>query len=263
MPTIAIDPDGKRIVIIGSDEYSEKVRAQLAVLATTEEGSKMILEMANSKDDIVIGNFGKKGNQYVKSIEKEDGTSNHYVNFLPGLKRNMADGTKRDPAVSLGHELGHVSDEMNGKPDNYYWEATTDDAFDNFGTTIEVNEIDNVHRENLVRAGLGVDLRNTYDGVQVRDMQLGQQKWFGGQANSQSASYLFELVPKPENMHFDYSSVPKASKKYFTQTANGVKPYSIKRNISEWAVKRHGFTRFSTNFNKSDKATILEGKSKN
>jgi RHS repeat-associated protein len=212
MPTIAVDPDGKRIVIIGDKKYQKAILSALLEMASTKEGLALFTQMVNSEDDVVIANF-KNGkdpskNHTRSSTRNKKGERKHWVNINTSDTRNFDDGTPRSLATSLGHELGHVKLTMEGRNNRNI--ATTKEALaQEKGAHAE--EIENVHRENLIRAGLNMPLRDNYVGVPIKNMEL------SGKTISSDYGTLLEIRPKAKDMHFEYSTVPRASLNNYLQ----------------------------------------------
>jgi RHS repeat-associated protein len=261
MPLVAIDPDGKRIIIIGNEAYRNKVIFELAKLASTEEGSKQFLELSESDDDIIIAMFSEvdgKDNKLIGSQRKEGSKNyNHFIRFNV-FRKGKVGGVPRDGSASLSHEFGHIQDVFAGTTNN--WLAATDESYNDpegpFRTKIE--ELGVMHKENLVRAALGLKLRDNHNHVKTLDMEVGKQKYF---ESGDYKEYLFELVPKAENMHFDYSSVPKADTSRKSSVWK-ILTWSNATNLTEWNVQRKKLTKFSKlhkiKYDDKDQATIIK-----
>ena len=83
MPIVAIDPDGRDIVIVGSASYRAKVLKSFQQLARSEEGRRMIREIANSSHKVIIhNNPDENKNRYLGSKTK-DGVTQHVITFEP------------------------------------------------------------------------------------------------------------------------------------------------------------------------------------
>jgi|GEM_PF-2006077 len=177
MPIIAVDPDGRDIVIVGSPEYRVKVYSALLKLSQTELGEKMINDILNSKKTIVIGDFeGYNESEYLNGQDESktiDGSEHTYINFDAKDETFFQgkDGVEIDmPAwIILGHELTHFYEYMNGvRHGGTLWqEGLTAYNKDEDGDYRPIwrgsaSEVHAVHYENILRAQAGLPLRYYY-----------------------------------------------------------------------------------------------------
>jgi hypothetical protein len=165
MPLIAVDPDGKRISIIGSKEYEKQVIWELALLASkSDKGNELVMDAIMSKRTLVIA----EGKDEVMSFAKNEikkGGADHEVLLFDAFnsggylsEANGHNGQKlaKNAQTTLAHEFSHFLSPLKG-------ELTDKNGYGLFAAD-EVNAVEN---ENIVRKQLNMDVRTHYDGVRV------------------------------------------------------------------------------------------------
>jgi len=209
MPTIAIDPDGKRIIVIGGKNYKKRMYSGMLEMASTKAGFDLLSKLSgDDKNDVIVSQYTKNGkvlrkNGYLGGFTRKGSSkTNHYINISLTDNGDLNGGIPKNLATSLTHEFGHAADKIDGVNQDH--SAVVAEGSDNFA---RADEVANVHRENLVRAGLGMKLRDNYGLVPVMNMRVTNQ-WTTFGLDDDDAK---KLVPKAEGNHFDYSKVPKAS----------------------------------------------------
>jgi len=130
-PMNAIDPNGKKIVIIGSEEYKEEVANQLAEIAKTSKGSEALYQIGLSENTwlIVEEGYEQEADEFLEAndiqtnetgglVGSDDGSGGGSVTNYDPYKTtggtNDAGSNIRPPTVGLAHELGHAVDNDNG-----------------------------------------------------------------------------------------------------------------------------------------------------
>lgn len=171
-PVIAIDPNGKEIIIVGSARYKIKVLKALLELAKSAEGKRMIRELANSTHKIMIYNDPTRNKNSNLGSYTIDGITYHEINFNPDDntpfkigKAHPTEEVERLPAVSIYHELRHSEQIILGI---HSGDAAVIDQKQ--GDPIYMDEIDAVFGENIVRKELGKKSRLLYDGVEATNI---------------------------------------------------------------------------------------------
>lgn len=165
-PINAIDPDGKKVVIVGTAEYRKQVMNDLKQTAKdNSDVRKMVNNLIKSPNTHIIempkGNDGYNYTEY-NDKEAKDGTpQGSKVGYDPNNKETKC-GDKRTPRVGLAHELQHSSDVDKGKMDT---ETKTE-------TGVPVKEVDAVNTENKIREKTGDEKRTTYGDKKISKIWL-------------------------------------------------------------------------------------------
>ncbi|ADD39981.1 M91 family zinc metallopeptidase [Stackebrandtia nassauensis] len=117
--------DSSFIKVDGSDEFEDRMRADLNMLSGSENGTKMLANLEdkidNSRDDympgereLVINEFDEDNGE---ALPGADGFFGHDVNL--NINPEYDSGNEKPPSTVLYHELGHAYD---------YYNDTTDDG---------------------------------------------------------------------------------------------------------------------------------------
>jgi RHS repeat-associated protein len=110
-----IDPDGREIVIGGSDSYKKAVTADIAKISSGKNGNKLIAtaEKGISKTIVITESKSANSTGYadVAGASKPGQGSNSVIEYNPSSTEGGKDasGSNSRPAfVGLSHELGHA-----------------------------------------------------------------------------------------------------------------------------------------------------------
>ncbi len=115
MPTIAIDPDGNRIVI-ANDKYYQQVLNDLAKVYSTKKGRALIDRLASSETTYTI--YG--GAITIKGALFAGTRYNKLTNNLTYYQKTArVDGVFNPSYITLGHELYHAYQDEIGAKANY------------------------------------------------------------------------------------------------------------------------------------------------
>jgi len=212
-PIQAIDPDGKRIVIISNDKnYRDAVYKTLIKLASTEDGYAVVAEMIASNDNFIIS---EGPNKLRDVITDKDGTKNFYILFDPYDTEPFEEtGLRRSAQSSLAHEIGHCMFACENGGDSFYNSemivdpnnpTQTDAEGDEYPYQVSSDEIDANHFENIIRSALGMEIRPDYLGIPTQDVVIKKDGEFDVDGGTLKSSYV-----TPSNTKFDYSKVSKA-----------------------------------------------------
>ena len=165
-PVRFVDPDGKKIVVgtwygrmfakLGIQNFEAKVTNQLATLKGLDlEINNMITSLEDSPTKFYIEYYTNKNNHY----NPVDNT----VGYDPDdyFRRN---GEKRPPEAALAHELGHASDDKDGKIVKYNPHIANGETGTPKEQAIEQekrdrNEVNSIYYENIVREKEGYPQR--------------------------------------------------------------------------------------------------------
>ncbi len=241
MPIRAIDPDGRDIIILGSQEYRRQVMQTLRDLYSSSPTARQaILELATSDDNFLIVAHPGKENAYTP-FGTDDGTGGKeatgYLVFnidqagAPLDPNNGRNGKPLEQTVgsSLAHELKHMIDDLQGVSEQMAGKIIVnlnDPLVENpeytgipgssepkyLTNSILAVEPGAVDFENKVRAELFMDLRTHYGGINVFNKQVSEDwKTFG---TGQRTFSTYTLLP----LNNDYRA--------FQQIA-------VKRNLEE------------------------------
>lgn len=117
--------DSSFVKVEGSDEFQDRIRADLNMLAGSEDGSKMLTNLGghvdNSRHDLMPGERELK----ISEFDEDNGTAHPGLDGFLGSDVNINinpeydSGDEKPPATVLYHELGHAYD---------YYNDTTDDG---------------------------------------------------------------------------------------------------------------------------------------
>ena len=154
----------------------------------------------------------------------------------------MAGGNTKTLSSSLAHELGHARTRIKGgdiKATNI-----TSQKASSLGYFTEELEIDIVHLENKVRSSLNIELRDNYLFVPMLDVERSQNIEdyieFTSKYGETVGAWL--VIPKADDMHFDYNSVPKAtSESKLKGIKFMLKTLKYKNNLNEWKHNKYKF----------------------
>ncbi len=179
MPTIAVDPDGMRISIVGSEDYQKEIWHALLKLAYhSNKGAELVMNAINSDRTLVIADTKSEiGN----ALDDLNGTKDYEVLAFDLDKANEKyydekdghNGEKLEKNVMtvMAHELSHFVSPQTGDL------LTQDEKYSQGFTADEVNAVET---ENIVRAELGMKARTHYNGVYVYGKGLKEStKWPG------------------------------------------------------------------------------------
>lgn len=161
-----IDPDGKKVIIVGTAEYRKQVMNDLRQLAKdNSDVGKMINVLIKSPNTHIIEMpKGNEGYNYTSSNEDkaENGIpQGSKVGYDPS-KKDTKSGDKRTPRVGLAHELKHSSDLDKG----------TFDTKTKTENDVPVNEVDAINTENKIREKTGDKKRTIYEGKKISKIWL-------------------------------------------------------------------------------------------
>jgi RHS repeat-associated protein len=152
-----IDPDGRKVVIVGTNEFKKEIRAQLKEVRATAAGSEAYDTADASKEIFTIkaGTTSEaKPNSWAGAQTPgvgSGGTLFHNTTATPKAQ-TTAGPQAASPKVVLGHELSHIADFARG----------TDDPSAVAGTTTEMAEFNAVGQENRMRQEWGFPKRVGY-----------------------------------------------------------------------------------------------------
>ena len=161
-PLRYIDPNGRKIVIIGSKKFQEQVKKDLQKICEGEKG-KALYKILDAPEKIIRITNGS-GNGFIpdensstpleKGLEGGCGTE---IKYSPWCTEGGVDenGNSYRPAfVGLAHEMGHAEAFLSGNYDMDKGDGTP-------GTT-PTGEINSLKRENEVRDDHNIPLRPYY-----------------------------------------------------------------------------------------------------
>jgi RHS repeat-associated protein len=141
-PILAIDPNGKEIVIVGSPEFIRRVKTHLAKIQATEVGAKMIEYLHSNPYKITVaegdGDLGNSG--------YDPKTGVLYIGTNSSSARG--DGVPFDEFITLAHELDHAR--YHGE--KYNFKYLSDEEQDEARYYFELNA---VKFENYIRDAYG------------------------------------------------------------------------------------------------------------
>lgn len=152
-----VDPDGRDIVVSGSDTFKNATNAALSQIQSSPSGTQLYNNLKDSKNTHTIiesnsGNSAQPDSNY--STGKSSGST---VYFNPNSKSGGVDSngsTNRPPYVGLGHELGHSEAIDNG--------TQVFDRGSRSPGTIPPSERNSITRENEIRSDHGLPIRPSY-----------------------------------------------------------------------------------------------------
>ncbi len=180
MPITAIDPDGRTISIIGSKEYDQQVRFQLALLAAkSNKGYELVMDAIGSKNKFVIAegnsdamkdfkNQVMKGGDGIKVLFFDAMNSNGVLSGGEGGFNQQE--IKTNGQTTLAHELTHFLDDREGTSTKINGEMTD----------LDPNEVLAVENENIVRRDLGMEPRAYYGGYFVHGKNANYYEYKSG-----------------------------------------------------------------------------------
>lgn len=165
-PVNAIDPDGKKVVIVGTAEYRKQVMNDLKQIAKdNSDVGRMVNDLIISPNTHIIempkGNEGYNYTSYNEDKAENGIPQDSKVGYDPN-REDTKSGDERTPRVGLAHELKHSSDLDKGKLDT---ETKTE-------TGVPVSEVDAINTENKIRDKTGDKKRTTYEGKKISKIWL-------------------------------------------------------------------------------------------
>ena len=166
-PVNATDPDGKRIVIRGDENYRKAVKEEFRGLAKHSSSRSFVLSLINHKKTVMVmapaeglGNEAK-ATDFNSSMNGKGSNVNLFFDPkdpIGGL--NDAGSPIRPAFIGLAHELGHAEQMMNGK-----WPgANHSDPKLNLSQYTPPWEVNSLKRENIARSENGLIGRSWYTG---------------------------------------------------------------------------------------------------
>jgi len=174
-PLIAYDPDGKRIRIVGDDDYKRTVFGQLINLAlASDAGAAQVTQAINSDDTFTI--FDPEYHDDHLDVQEGNGNDKN-VGFdlskadedLPKKEGRNGKSLKANALTNLAHELSHFN--------NRKGEGSLIAGENGYSTGVIASEVEAVRIENAVRRDLGLDERTDYGGVNVYGKKI-QEKTY-------------------------------------------------------------------------------------
>ncbi len=161
------DPDGQKILIWYEDDGGKKQSIEYTQRMEDEEGNSYVNNVIEALNQLSKGNFGSQMIGYLQSsdltynISKgKTNTASHDFNDSKkedGVIKTGAnitwDGSK---AITLGHEMSHGYDAMNG------YDMRPDPLNIMSGDDIPSGEVRAVHMENILRSEQSMELRSHY-----------------------------------------------------------------------------------------------------
>jgi RHS repeat-associated protein len=195
MPIDAVDPDGKKIKIVGGIKYRRWVMSTIRDLAkNSRTGRKLLRKAINSKDVILIHQNAEEdiGLRYKTSAEA-DGSKIARLTFNTnaGETLDASNGRGDKPleqraSITLGHELQHFIDFVDGQKDKKGYFINPSDPvievdYGDYGTekaanSIDADELSAVDTENKIRAEMGYELRTHYGGANVFNKEVSSKE---------------------------------------------------------------------------------------
>lgn len=155
------DPDGRKIVISGTDDFKKKIQADIKKIQAGRGGKALVSKLQDTKNIILIKQDIKHaGNSTQASMSPSlngGRGSGSTVKFDPALKigGKDANGSRvRPPYVGLAHEFGHARAIDIGK-------QSYDMGSGKPGTT-PPSEIHSMANENMVRKEHDLPIRPSY-----------------------------------------------------------------------------------------------------
>ena len=149
MPTIAIDPDGRDIVIIGSPEYRQKVLNELKNLSKTNSGATQVYKAINSKNTLYIydPSDDSRANN-INSFNKDKGYEALAFNFDKANESHTENGEEVENTASttLIHELGHFNSD---EGEDGYLNDDEGNSTRYLGEEVPATEIENEYRKEV------------------------------------------------------------------------------------------------------------------
>lgn len=152
-----VDPDGREIVVKGSDEFKQRAFNDLNTIRSGKNGSELIAAAEKSSSTVTIIASKDGGNYTIAEPHFFDRGSDATIEYNPAKTTSGKDenGSKSRPAfVGLAHELGHSVATMEGKQSPNYEPKRS-------GTTPPA-EIPSLKAENGVRADHNLPRRPFY-----------------------------------------------------------------------------------------------------
>lgn len=163
-PIIAVDPDGRKIKIVGKNR--DQTLLDIGRLYATSRGQAIIRTLAQSEKTYKIG-----GGTFRPRLSSWYSRLTNRLNYYQ--KDNYLDGVKNQSYITLAHELYHA------------YQDETDKDYDND----EMKEIDAMMFENYVRDVYGSGKhRKMRGGKQLLGRHSSFSNSFGQQINSKSVS---------------------------------------------------------------------------
>ena len=162
MPTIAIDPDGQQIAIVGNDDYKKQVVFELAKLAAgSNTGEQLVVDAIRSSKTLVISNTQEGLSE--GHLEKPPGKDYNILHFNLTSAAKGAKEINGTLGTTFAHEISHFLSNTSGRifdKDGYA-------VVSKHGDPISADEVNAVEKENQVRSELGLPPRTHYGGLYV------------------------------------------------------------------------------------------------
>jgi len=186
-PLIAYDPDGKRIAIVGSEEFRKEVFMHLINLALqSETGAEQFMNAVNSDKTLVIFDPSNSNRDHL-SLRDAGGDDEAFGFDLSRTNENLDSQNGRNgeeleanSSTKLGHELAHFNSNVNGE------------LLENgrrSSNPISAEEVTAVEIENKIRKELGLNERTHYKNINVHGMQATESQYEGYYELSRKSNY--------------------------------------------------------------------------
>lgn len=169
MPIIAIDPDGKDIVIVGSEDYQKEMVSIIKKLATESgTGAQLVKDAIESGRTVVIVQSKKKYDNAVHNAS--DAYEVMTFNIEKAKEKGENGEPGKTPETSLAHELAHFLSPQEGELLNGEGKSTG----------VPADEVHAVEVENQVRKEMGLKERTIYDQFEVHGKEIEESKKYKG-----------------------------------------------------------------------------------
>ena len=177
MPTIAIDPNGMEIVILGDDDYKKQVWSYLLNLAKeSDKGKELFYETIFSDKQFVVADL--KSETDIGLDEYKDYSVISF-NLADANGEYEADNGRNGGKLKytaeskLAHEMSHFLNEQSG--------MLLDE--NGYSTNIRSSEAKAVEDENIVRKQMGMAERTHYGGINVYGKGIKESSKYQGWYN--------------------------------------------------------------------------------
>ena len=141
------------------DDYDADIdvfKKTIDILRSKPEGNKLIRELAENKQNVLIRITYRRKSQNVEDETEQLGTSGSGIVWNPNSP-SIEGGT---PYVSLSHEFFHSRDRFRGTLDTSVWKYVETDKGRKAVFKCEKDAVDN---ENLIRLEHGLKIRESYE----------------------------------------------------------------------------------------------------
>jgi RHS repeat-associated protein len=240
MPTVAKDPDGKDIVIIGSKAFQKRVLATLSSLSdkSTTASNQICNAVASDRTLVIVETDGSIENAVKRGTQEYDVLTLNFES-AEGCYTDKDGAVEKTPETVLIHEVAHFNSETTGQllDENGY-------AYPNGG--IGADEVNAVEVENQVRKEMGLDERTHYDGVKVSGKKLVESEKYPGNYSLKNKK---KYAPtNTSNEHFDLNSANVENEKRLGKTY-----YRKGIEISKYTLKSKGASMKQTRIHDGNK----------